>query len=123
MDKKHWLGHKGEAIAAQYLLEKGYEILERNWRLRKAEIDIICQKDDTLIFVEVKTKSYQYFGKPEESITQRKEELLVFGAFEYAHRRQHEGEIRFDIISILWDAHALPDIQHFQDVISPGLDV
>lgn len=120
MDKKHWLGKKGEDIAVEYLEEKGYQILERNWRLKKAEIDIICTKDNTLIFVEVKTKSYQYFGKPEESITQRKEELWVFGAFEYAHRHQHEGEIRFDIISILWGKNTRPEINHFQDVIEPG---
>jgi putative endonuclease len=115
------LGKIGEDRAAEYLLSKDYIILERNWRFRKAEIDIICQKDNILIFVEVKAKSYNFFGDPEESITSYKENLIIDAASQYMVLHNYEWEIRFDIISILLEKNQPPAIFHYEDAFFPGL--
>ena len=65
-------GKQGEALARTYLEEKGYEILEASWRYRRAEVDIIAKDKKILVFVEVKTRRSDYFGKPEVSVTARK---------------------------------------------------
>ena len=70
------LGHKGEAIALQFLKNHNYVVLERNWRWQKAEVDLICKKNDVLIIIEVKTRSSTNYGSPNESVTERKEQLL-----------------------------------------------
>lgn len=121
MIEKHALGKQGEMLAADYLSAKGYEILEKNWRFRKAEVDLICKYNNTIVFVEVKTKSYTFFGQPEDSITERKEELLVFAAFEYIQQIEHLGDIRFDVVSIVISKSGKHVIKHFLDVIDPGL--
>lgn len=118
---KKILGQKGEELAALHLEASGYTILERNWRYRKAEIDIICQKDRMLIFVEVKAKSYTYFGEPEESISPYKENLIIDAASQYMILYGHEGEIRFDIISILFEKKE-PVLRHYEDAFFPGLE-
>ena len=95
------LGNKGEELAKTFLLEKGYELLEQNWRHKKSEVDLICRKDGVLIFVEVKTRSTDRFGYPEESVGFRKEEKLAQAAAEYIEQTNHQDEIRFDIVSII----------------------
>lgn len=119
---KKILGQKGEELAALHLEASGYTILERNWRYRKAEIDIICKKDKMLIFVEVKAKSYTYFGEPEESISPYKENLIIDAASQYMILNGHEGEIRFDIISILFEKNKEPALRHYEDAFFPGLE-
>ncbi len=116
------LGNWGEHLACQHLIDMGYHIQERQWRFSKAEIDIIAKDGDILVFVEVKTKSYNYYGAPEESISKRKESLIIDGAFRYMEKINHEWEIRFDIISILVDRNNKPIIQHFKDAFFPGLE-
>ncbi|MBK7523443.1 MAG: YraN family protein [Saprospiraceae bacterium] len=115
------LGNIGENIAIELLLSKDYSILERNWRFRKAEIDIICKKDNILVFVEVKSKSYKYFGEPEESISVYKENLIIDAASQYMVLNNYEWEIRFDIISILFEKNKTPLIHHYEDAFFPGL--
>ena len=66
------LGKLGETLAANFLQANGYTIVERNWRVNRIEIDLIARLDDTLIFVEVKTRSSDYFGSPEVFVTKRK---------------------------------------------------
>ena len=95
------LGNRGESLAEKYLLENGYQILERNWRFSRAEIDIIAKDGEILVFVEVKTRSSELFGKPEESVSPRKEALLKDAAAVYMEQIGHDWEIRFDIISFL----------------------
>ena len=95
------LGNRGEALAEKYLLDIGYQILERNWRFSRAEVDLIAKDGEVLVFVEVKTRSSDIFGKPEESITPKKEALLKDAAAVYMEQIGHEWEIRFDIVSIL----------------------
>ena len=98
-------GDLGEEIAVGYLKEKGYEILERNWRGKKnfksPEIDIIAQKNDTLIFIEVKTSSSSKFGAPQEWITPQKRRRVAQGANSYlAFTNQTDVNCRFDAIAI-----------------------
>jgi putative endonuclease len=115
MPTKQEIGKLGEDKAADFLVNNGYLILERNWRYKKAEIDIICKKDNILIFVEVKTKTYDYFGKPEESVTEYKENLLKSAAGAYMRSIDYDWEVRFDIISIMIKNGEF-DLKHYLDV-------
>jgi putative endonuclease len=94
------LGKKGEALAKEYLLRNGYKILAKNWRYLKAEIDIIAQKEDTLVIVEVKTRSSVDIISPEAAVNNKKIKLLVSAANEYVVQNDIDVEVRFDIISI-----------------------
>ena len=113
------LGQKGEEIACRFLEEKGYQILECNWRFRQAEVDIIAKEKDILIFVEVKTRSNQLFGAPSEAITKTKETLLQDAAANYMEKIGHDWEIRFDIISIILPPKGEIQITHFPDAFFP----
>ena len=66
------LGEKGEEMAVLFLQKHGYEILERNWRYKKAEVDVIAQKKEVLAVIEVKTRSSNYFGNPQDFVNQKK---------------------------------------------------
>ena len=101
MAEHNKIGKKGEALATDYLLNTGYTICERNWRYDHKEVDIIAENKDMLIFVEVKTRSTDYFGSPEESVTQKKQQFLIEAAEEYIFINDITKEIRFDIISVL----------------------
>lgn len=94
------LGKKGEALAEEYLSRNGYQILAKNWRYLKAEIDIIAQKEDTLAIVEVKTRSSVDIVSPEAAVNDKKIKLLVSAANEYVIKNDLDVEARFDIISI-----------------------
>jgi putative endonuclease len=121
MSKHLELGKKGEEIAMKFLQKKGHEILESNWRHRRSEIDIITKKDGILIFVEVKTRSDDYFGRPESFVTDRKRALMVDAANVYMEQIGHEWEIRFDVIGIIYHNQAHQTIDHFKDAFFPGL--
>jgi putative endonuclease len=95
------LGITGEQIAANYLHSIGKEVLAINYRYRRAEIDIIFKDGQLTVFCEVKTRTNERFGMPEEAVTDRKVELFHQAAEEYMHQNQRKGEIRFDILSIL----------------------
>ena len=94
------LGKKGEALAEEYLSRNGYQILAKNWRYLKAEIDLIAQKEDTLAIVEVKTRSSVDIVSPEAAVNKKKIKLLVAAANEYVIQQNLDVEVRFDIISI-----------------------
>ena len=108
-------GAAGERIAAHYLEQKGYIILTRNYRYKKAEVDIIARKENRLVFVEVKTRRAQNFGYPEESVTAKKESLFLQAAEEYIFQINWLDDIRFDIISITISADNAPQIHHIED--------
>jgi len=95
------LGKLGEELAATYLQNKGYVIHEKNWRYLKAEIDIIASKDDTLIIVEVKTRTSDFFGNPEQFINRSKIKLLIIAADAYIQQKNIDVEISFDVIAII----------------------
>lgn len=120
MSRNNELGKKGEEIAVRYLLDKDYEILETNWRYSRAEVDIICKHNDHLIFVEVKTRSYNYYGEPAEFVTSKKEEFIMSAAAAYMERIKYEWKFRFDVISIILKNDKLEKIEHFEDAFWPG---
>ena len=112
------LGKLGEQLAARYLVEKGYEILDENWCHGKAEIDLIAYINKQIIFVEVKTRSSIAFGYPEEFVNDAKQRLMQFAAEEYIELMNHQGEVRFDIISVLFNPNT-QTIKHIEDAFWP----
>ncbi len=115
MAEHNELGELGEQMAVDFLLQKGYTIIDRNWRFGKAEIDIIAQKEkETLVIVEVKTRSNSFIGSPEEFVTPKKIKLLVKAANEFVISRELDVEVRFDIIAIVKNSK-YQDIKHLED--------
>jgi len=111
------LGKQGERIALQYLLNKGYIIHQKNWRYGKIEIDLIAEKDERIVFIEVKTRSTDYFGEPEDAVDSGKEQQLINGAQIFADKHELEEEIRFDIISIILNTDTVK-INHIEDAFT-----
>ena len=102
MSEHNDLGKIGEKMAQDLLVKKGYTILETNWMFQKAEIDLIAQKDaETLVIVEVKTRTNSFVGNPEEFVSKKKIKLLVMAANEYVTSHKLNVEVRFDIIAIV----------------------
>lgn len=114
MNSKKDLGQKGEAMAEKFLKNKGYETLQRNYRYRHAEIDLITKKDDLLVFVEVKTRTSTTFGMPETFVEAHQAEKITEAAEEYMEETGWEGQIRFDIIAIIWRGRQ-SEIEHIED--------
>ena len=113
-------GRWGEDLAVDYLAGLGLEIIVRNWRYKRAEIDIICREEGILVFVEVKTRSGLSFGRPEEMVGHRKKQMMISAASAYMYKTGYEGEIRFDILSIVGRPGNRPEIQYFRDAYYPG---
>ena len=94
-------GKYGEDLACRYLLKLGYKIIERNFRIRGGEIDIIAKDGQTLVYVEVKTRSSNYFGTPEESVTAQKLRFLERAVKFYRARRKNLPQLeRIDVVSV-----------------------
>lgn len=108
------LGKQGEALAVDFLQQKGYEILETNWTFQKAEIDIIAQKDSVLAVVEVKTRSSIDFGLPQDFVKPKKIQLLVKAVNEYVLANNLDLEVRFDIIAIYKEGTEL-NLEHIEE--------
>ena len=107
-------GKDGEEAAAHFLSEKGYEIVERNFRFQRAEIDLIARKDNWLIFVEVKARSSTAYGHPESFVDQHKISNVLLAADEYIHRLNWKGQVRYDVISVQLK-NGNSEIVHFED--------
>jgi len=108
------LGEIGEQLAADYLSRKGYVILERNFVYDRAELDIIAQKDRTIVVVEVKTRNSAFFGDPQDFVTNGKIKLMVKATNEYIISNNIELEVRFDIIAVLKNK-TIEQIDHFEN--------
>jgi len=99
--RKKELGAKGEDVAIRYLKKRGYRIVERNYRVKFGEIDIIAEQGDNLVFIEVKTRSDDTFGSPFDSVTRQKQKQLSKVALEYIGKRKlHQRPARFDVVGI-----------------------
>lgn len=107
-------GQKGEEIASDFLNNKGYTILEKNWRFKNLEADIIASMNKTLIIAEVKTRKSNYFGEPETFVNKQKQKNLIKTAHEYIERNKLDYEVRFDIISVVLGS-SNPQINHIED--------
>jgi putative endonuclease len=114
------LGRRGEALAKIHLEAAGYEIMDENWVFGKAEIDLIAYKEGVIIFTEVKTRTGNGFGEPEDFVDERKQKLLVQAADEYIYLMNHQGDVRFDIISVLFDRNNNYKLNHIEDAFWPS---
>lgn len=122
MGKHHDVGKRGEDLAAQFLEEKGYTILARNWKRQHAEIDIIASYENYLVFVEVKTRSSDVWGDPLDAVSKQKMNQIIKGASIYIENNDAESlDVRFDVISIVLKGDQI-DIEHIDDAFYPTLD-
>lgn len=110
-------GKQGEAEAARFLREKGYDILTTNFRYQHAEIDLIVQRGKLLVFVEVKTRTGTAFGNPEEFVSYTKARLVMKAAEHYIFTHNWHYDVRFDIIAILVSGSE-QRIRHIEDAFS-----
>ncbi|HBH50152.1 MAG TPA: YraN family protein [Bacteroidales bacterium] len=118
MAKHNELGKDAEMMAIAYLAKAGYKILETNWRFEKKEIDIIAEEKNQIVIVEVKCRSTDFFGKPEEAVTPSKQKFLTEAANQYMQELDHEAEVRFDILSVLLNDKKA-EINHIEDAFRP----
>jgi putative endonuclease len=108
-------GAWGEDLALRYLLRRGYRLLERNYRQRRGEIDLIVRDDEVLVFVEVKLRRSKGFGDPLEAVTARKQATIRSLAEQYLAESQPDFEtLRFDVIGIL-ATRSGTHIDHIED--------
>jgi len=112
------LGEKGETLAVQLLRQKGYSILAENWRHGRNEIDIIATIGTTIVFVEVKTRSTDYFGDPALAVSKAKQQRTIRAANAYMDENNTQIEARFDVISIVSDGRSTR-LQHLEDAFYP----
>ena len=108
------LGKKGEQLAIDFLLKNDYQILEKNYRYLKAEVDIIAKKKDTVIAIEVKTRTSSYFGNPQDFVNPKKIKLLVAAMDYYVVQQDLDVEVRFDIIAVITNSKQTK-IEHIED--------
>ena len=109
-------GKTGEKLAADYFIEYGYQILYLNWRHRHWEIDIIASKDNMLHFIEVKCRSSDVYGFPEESVSIKKITNLIDASAEFLYQFPQWTRIQFDILSITFKTGAEPQYFLIEDV-------
>jgi putative endonuclease len=118
MARKDDLGRWGETVAGDYLVANGFEVLDRGWRCRLGEIDLIARTGRTVAFVEVKTRRTNRFGHPLEAITPAKFARLRVLAGEWCRiNRVHAGCVRIDAIGIIGDGLAIGSLEHRVGVI------
>jgi len=111
------LGKWGEELAAEFLLHKGYIILDRDWKSGHRDIDIIAADGDVVVFVEVKTRRNNYFGEPEDAVNYMKLRNLRAAVNHYVKYKHIYNEIRFDVVSIIGSPEGgEPEIKHFEDI-------
>ena len=110
-------GKTGEAIAVNYLQEKGFQILEQNWHNHHQEIDIIATKGNELVIVEVKSRTGTPLVEPYAAVNRNKQNLLIKAANAYIQRKNLDMETRFDIISITMGKEV--SIDHIENAFYP----
>ena len=117
MNRRQQTGHQGEEIAVNYLTDRGYRILQRNWGCSTGELDIVAEDGDTLIFVEVRTRSGDRFGTAEESITPVKQARLIELAQTYLQEvaPPHQSW-RIDVVAVQLGP-GLPQVNHIENAV------
>ena len=114
MAEKNETGKQGESIARQYLENKGYIILAKNWRFRRFELDIIATNNKELVVVEVKTRSHNYLLAPETAVDRYKIRRIVSAADAYARHYSNKLPVRFDILCLIKKGQ-MYEIEHIED--------
>jgi putative endonuclease len=118
------MGMWGEKVAAEYLADRGYEILERNVRNSEGELDIVAKLGDCIVFVEVKTRGSQNFGSPEEALTASKQDRLRKTAWTYLEEREClDAFWRIDVVAIEGtQAGGVERLEHYEFAIGGGVN-
>jgi putative endonuclease len=113
------LGDHGECIAADFLTDAGLRVLDRNWRCREGELDIVARDDGALVFCEVKTRRGTGYGHPAEAVTPAKQRRIRTLAQRWlAAHDEHAPEIRFDVVGVLLRRDLPPDVTHLRAAFS-----
>lgn len=118
MAEHNELGKRGEQLAAEFLLKKGYKILTRNYSFKKSELDIVSENDGKLVIVEVKTRNSDYLAGPEVTVTKKKQRGIIRAANFYIEENDWRGETQFDIVSIILNQNE-ERIEHIEDAFYP----
>jgi putative endonuclease len=120
-DSRHVLGRSGEAAAEAFLRRRGMCILERRYRRRVGEIDLIAEHADVVVFVEVKTRSGSLYGSPAESVTLHRQRRLARAALVFlAGRGWLDRATRFDVVEVLVDGRGRLRINHIEEAFRPS---
>jgi putative endonuclease len=114
------LGLEGEKQSREFLQNKGYTILEQNWRFKKYEVDLIARKDDLIVFIEVKTRKNNTFGEPEVFVTRKKQSFLIAAANQYLIERNIDLSSRFDVVSLVGTGSEL-SVNHLEGAFHPNI--
>jgi len=117
MSKNYDTGKQGEEEATAFLIKNGYQILERNWHFKKAEVDIIAENEGYLVFVEVKTREANTYGNPEDFVSRKQQKLLLNAANQYVDENPTDKELRMDIIAITLHPHY--NLEHIEEAFYP----
>jgi putative endonuclease len=118
MAAKDDLGRRGEKVAALWLEKQGYTILDRNWRCRSGELDLVVRRGETTVFVEVKTRTSVAFGHPFEAITPVKAGRLRRLAAEWcATHDEAVGRLRIDAVAVIDAWSAEPRVEHLEAAV------
>lgn len=115
------IGNQGEQLAKEFLEQKDYTILHSNWRYQKAEVDIISETENFIVFVEVKTRAENRLLEPEDAVDTKKQQLLVIAANGYCETFDVAKELRFDVITVILKSNQSPEITHIEDAFYPLL--
>lgn len=118
MAEHNQLGAKGEVLATDLLRKKGYSIMAQNWRSGKNELDVVAKIGETLVFIEVKTRSTDFFGDPSEAVSSAQQKRIIKAANDYLEQHELELEARFDVISIVSNAKETI-VEHMEDAFFP----
>lgn len=111
------LGIYGEELAQKHLLKEGYSIRQTNYRFKKFEIDIVAEKADRIVIVEVKTRQTAEIGEPWMAVTKKKQRQIILCANDYIQSKAIAKEVRFDIISIVHNSYR-SKLEHIEDAFS-----
>jgi putative endonuclease len=116
------LGELGESIAREFYESQGYRIVETKWRVKRAEVDLIVEKNQVYVFVEVKCRKTSAYTIFEPTLSEKKEAFMAYAANAWIELTNHEGAIRFDFIAIQITPSPKPIIKHYPDFFFPGLE-
>lgn len=117
-DARKTLGRRGEELAALFLMHRGFRLVQKNWRCRSGEIDLIMERDGVIHFVEVKTRAGTQFGYPEEAITWAKQRHLARSVETWLRARGSEDQpYQVDALLILFERNTKPDIRFLEHIL------
>ena len=114
MAEKNETGKQGESLARRYLEEKGYKVLETNWRFHRFELDIIATNNKELIIIEVKTRSYNFLVAPEMAVDSTKIRRIVAASDAYIRKNNIKLPVRFDLLCLIKKKESF-EIEHIED--------